>query len=176
MSLSLIALVSKSAGCCLVPTNDSCRLPSLILSRTKWQSISMCLVRSWNTGLFAMWIADTLSQKSWATASHFIPKSCKRYWKKVMSLLALAMERYSAVAEERETTCCFFDFQEIRESPKSIQKPETERRVTGWDHKILLMWAYCQICIVTLVQGIKVPEDFHSCIHVRLTGVSHILT
>lgn len=52
-----------------------------------------------------------------------------------MSLLALAMERYSAVAEERETTCCFFDFQEIRESPKSIQKPETERRVTGWDQK-----------------------------------------
>jgi len=34
-------------------------------------------------------------------------------------------------AEEWETVCCFFDFHEIKESPKKTQKPVIKRRVSG---------------------------------------------
>ena len=39
-------------------------VPFLTWSLIVWQSISICFVRSWNTGFEAMWIADLLSQKS----------------------------------------------------------------------------------------------------------------
>lgn len=39
--------------------------------------------------------------------------------------------RYSASAEERDVVDCFFDFQETKESPRKIQKPVTERLVSG---------------------------------------------
>lgn len=42
-----------------------------------------------------------------------------------------AIERYSASAEERDIIACFFEFQEIREFPSKIQKPVTERCVSG---------------------------------------------
>jgi hypothetical protein len=49
----------------------------------------------------------------------------------VISQVTAAMDWYSASAEDLETVCCFFDFQEIIESPMKTQKPVTERRVSG---------------------------------------------
>jgi hypothetical protein len=43
------------------------------------------------------------------------------------------MARYSAPAEDRDTTDCFLDFQEIKDEPRNMQNPETERLVSGQD-------------------------------------------
>lgn len=43
----------------------------------------------------------------------------------------VARPLYSTSAEDRETVGCFFNFQEIRESPREIQKPVTDRQVSG---------------------------------------------
>lgn len=42
-----------------------------------------------------------------------------------------AIDRYSASIEDLKTVCCFFDFQEMRESPRNIQNPKTDRLVLG---------------------------------------------
>lgn len=39
------------------------------------------------------------------------------------------MDLYSASAEDLDTVCCFFDFQDKREFPRSTQKPEIDQRV-----------------------------------------------
>jgi hypothetical protein len=40
------------------------------------------------------------------------------------------MDLYSDSAEERETVCCFLDFQEMRESPIKTQQPVMDLRVS----------------------------------------------
>lgn len=47
-------LVRRSAGCWLVGKWAIWMIPFWNLERTIWQSISMCFVRSWNTGLEAI--------------------------------------------------------------------------------------------------------------------------
>ena len=42
-----------------------------------------------------------------------------------------ASARYSASVDDLETVGCFFDFQDMRESPRKTQKPVTERRESG---------------------------------------------
>ena len=41
------------------------------------------------------------------------------------------MALYSASAEDRDTVFCFFDFQEISESPIKTQNPVVDRLVSG---------------------------------------------
>jgi hypothetical protein len=48
----------------------------------------------------------------------------------VISQLVMAMALYSASAEERETMDYFLERQERRESPKKMQKPMTDLRVS----------------------------------------------
>ena len=48
-----------------------------------------------------------------------------------ISHVTLAMDRYSTSIEDRETVCCFLDFQEIKESPINTQKPLTDFLVSG---------------------------------------------
>lgn len=79
--------------------------PSEILSRTKWQLISMCCVRSWTTRLAAMLSEASLSRK--------------RLCNQVNLQQTAAMERYS---EERETTFYSLLFQQFKESPKKRQE------------------------------------------------------
>ena len=38
---------------------------------------------------------------------------------------------YSASAEDLETVCCFFDFQDIKESPRNTQYPVIDLLVSG---------------------------------------------
>jgi len=50
------------ASWCEEETRRSFMRPEVSLSRTIWQSISKCLVLSWNTGLVTMWGGLWLSQ------------------------------------------------------------------------------------------------------------------
>jgi len=56
------ALVKKYAICKEEGTKDKVMVPCLRWWRVRWQSISMCLVRSWKTKLWAIWIELWLSQ------------------------------------------------------------------------------------------------------------------
>ncbi|MDV3194007.1 MAG: hypothetical protein Q8835_03070 [Sweet potato little leaf phytoplasma] len=42
------------------------------------------------------------------------------------SLVTAANALYSASAKDLETVGCFFDFHEIKDSPRNTQKPETD--------------------------------------------------
>ena len=59
-------------------------------------------------------------QKSWSKANS-----------QVSSQVAMDIALYSASADERETTVCFFDLQEINESPRKMQKPIIDLCVSG---------------------------------------------
>ncbi|PHT49876.1 hypothetical protein CQW23_09623 [Capsicum baccatum] len=50
----------------------------------------------------------------------------------VNSAIAAARLLYSTSAELRETVCCFFDFQEIKDSPNFTAKPVTDFLVFGY--------------------------------------------
>ena len=54
-------LVNTSASCSVVAKCWMKTIPLWIFSLTKWQSMSMCLVLSWKTGLQAIWMAAVLS-------------------------------------------------------------------------------------------------------------------
>ena len=56
------ALVRKSAICKEEGTKGKVMVPCLRWWRVRWQSISMCLVRSWKTELWVIWIELWLSQ------------------------------------------------------------------------------------------------------------------
>lgn len=78
-----------------------------------------------------MAIADLLSENSTAGPSNFTSNVSSKnvnYW---ISQAAMAMALYSASEDDLETIPCFLDFQEINASPKNIQKPVTDRRVSG---------------------------------------------
>ena len=121
-------LVNKSASCWRVLTGSNLKAPAKRWCRTKWKSISICLVRSWNTGFEAMWIAARLSEKSTALDDSSTPKSPRSCCSQINSLAAVAIARYSASADDFDTVVCFLDFQEIRDSPKKTQSPVMERR------------------------------------------------
>lgn len=88
--------------------------------RMKWQSISMCLVRSWNTGLAAMWMAARLSQKN-GTVPACLTSKCYNNMRNHMILhVVLAVTRYSTSAEERETIVCFLERHVIGEDPRKM--------------------------------------------------------
>ena len=41
---------------------------------------------------------------------------------RIISQVALARDRYSALTGDFDTICCFFDFHETKESPMKMQK------------------------------------------------------
>ena len=45
----------------------------------------------------------------------------------IISLEVLFKARYSASAEEQETVSCFLERQEIKESPRNIERPVVDR-------------------------------------------------
>ncbi len=92
-----------------------------ILSRIKWQSIFICLVLSWKTGLAAICKAAVLSQYNNAGFGCNILKSVNNERSQDNSQHVPVMALYSASAEERDTVFCLFVRQEIREDPKKTQ-------------------------------------------------------
>ena len=117
-----IGLVKISTSWWVVETCKVFNKPAWVFSRRKWQSNSMCLVLSWKTGLAAMWKAAWLSQKRTEALGWGMQKSWRRDKSQVSSQVAIDIARYSASAKERETTVCFLDLQEIKESPKKNTK------------------------------------------------------
>jgi len=78
----------------------------------------------------------------------------RRKRSQVISELVVAMARYSAFAEDRDTTDCFLDFQEIKDEPRNMQNPETERLVSGQDAQSKSQYA---IRSKVLTEGKKRP-------------------
>jgi len=119
-----------SANCSCEEIGSSLRHPWFTFSRTMWQSISMCLVRSWKTGLQAIWMADLLSQYKVAGWMKGTWKSCRRYVSHWSSHVVDAKARYSASEELFETVGCFFEHQEMSDGPRYIENPVMERLVS----------------------------------------------
>ena len=68
-----------------------------------------------------MWRAAWLSQKRTEALGWGMQKSWKRDKSQVSSQVAIDIAQYSASAEEWETTICFLDLQETKESPKKYK-------------------------------------------------------
>jgi len=122
------AFIKISASWYCVNTYEGLIIPVCNFSRTMWQSISMCFVRSWKTGFVAICKATWLSQKSRADKLHDTFKSCNRYRNKIISKLVLTIARYSTSADDLDTLVCFFYFHEIIEELRKMQYPDTNLR------------------------------------------------
>jgi len=92
--------------------------PFWIASRTKWQSTSICFVRSWKTGLAAICKAAWLSQCRSTSPECITPRVDNKPFNHFNSQVMVVMDLYSASAEDRDSICCFLVFQEIGEEPK----------------------------------------------------------
>ena len=110
-------LVSRSAICCFELRWTGTISFRSTRSRTKKQSISTCFVLSWKTGLLAICFAASLSQNNGVGPTIVTSSSFNSQRTYIISLTAVAIARYSASAEERDTTDCFFDFQDIGAPP-----------------------------------------------------------
>ena len=108
--------------------HGGCEVVPLTKSRTRWQSTSMCLVRSWKTWFLAMCIAAWLSQCNVIKPSWWTPSSLSKRFVHTSSQEVFAIARYSDSALDRATTVCFLLFQEIRFPPKKTQTPVVDRK------------------------------------------------
>jgi len=122
------AILKIYVSCYCVGTYERQIISAYNFSRTTWQSISMCFVRSWNTGFAAICNVVWLSQKSRADKLHGTFKSCNRYATKTISKHVLVIAWFSAFADDLDTFVCFFYFHEIIENKKK-QYPDTNLRV-----------------------------------------------
>jgi len=125
------ALVKKSAICKEEGTKGKAMVSCLRWWRVRWQSISMCLVCSWKTELWAFWIELWLSQYIGVGWEMKTPISVSNQRNQTIPLVVDVMARYSASVDDWETIDCFLLFQEIRESPKKIQNSVTDLRSMG---------------------------------------------
>ena len=112
-----IDLVNISAVCFREGTKLGEITPDRTFSRIKWISTSICFVLSWRTESDDNMIADLLSQKRVDESITGNPNSWRRERSQSSSHVPWAMTRYSASAEERETTAFFLLFQEVRWLP-----------------------------------------------------------
>jgi len=124
-------LVKKSAICKEKGTKGKVMVSCLRWWQVRWQSISMYLVHSWKTELWAIWIELWLSQYIEVGWENETLISASNQRNQTISLVVDVMARYYALMDDWETIDCFLLFQEIRESPKRIQNPVTDLRYLG---------------------------------------------
>lgn len=93
--------------------------PSITLSWTKWQLISMCLVCSWKVGGN---VNSELIQIKGVGKEVVIPQSCNSGCIHTSSLVIIARARYSALVEVLDMIDCFLALQDIKDSPRNMQK------------------------------------------------------
>lgn len=91
----------------------------------------MCLVHPWNTRLAAMCKAVYLSQNSKANCVCSICKSLSKVRSHTSSQVTFTKDRYSALADDLDIVCYFFDFHKTKKSPMKIQKPPTDFLLPG---------------------------------------------
>ena len=130
----------KGAGCrCLVKmpsigrsiqTWNNLNKPATNFSRTRWQSISICLVCSLIIGLWAIRIAAMLLHNIRVDFVNEMCSSLRNLVSQNNSSTEAAILWYSASAVDLETMSCFLDLQATREEPRKIPYPELECRVS----------------------------------------------
>jgi len=123
-------LVKKSPTWSFEETGNSLRTPAWTFSLTIWQSISKCLVRSWNTRLAAMWIALRLSQYITGFFVHWIFKSFIKYNSHCISHEVEASALYSASEEDLDTVSCFLVLHETSDLPMKKHWPDMDLLVS----------------------------------------------
>lgn len=96
-------------------------------SLTRWQSIS---IRSWKTGLDAMWRAASLSQHNMVALGCLTSKSLRTHFSQVNSQHVKAMALYSASPVDLDVVVYFLDLQEAGDSPIITQSPEMDLLVS----------------------------------------------
>ena len=94
--------VKTSVTCSFVEIRRRWMTLDCNLSRTRWQSSSMCSVHLWNTGLWAICRADCLSQNKATSEGWGIVRSFNRYSNHCDSHVAWARAWYYTSEEERE--------------------------------------------------------------------------
>lgn len=109
-SLEGRALLNMSARWCWDLIGMSLRDPEETVSHTRWQSISICFVRSWKVGFEAIWIAAWLSQNKRIGESTVMWKSFNKCDNQKSSLVVAAKALYSASEDDLETVACFLAF------------------------------------------------------------------
>ena len=91
------------------------------MSRTKWKSISTCLVQAWKTGLEDKYVAPMLSHHIIGGDWSETPSSDKRVVNHLISAATLASALYSASVLDLATVACFLQLQETKLDPRKIQ-------------------------------------------------------
>jgi hypothetical protein len=85
----------------------------------KWQSISMCLIRSWKTRF------DVMCHAAWLSYNNFIGSlalTANTYLIQVSSLVVKVIAQYSASVLHRAVTFYFLLFHVTKVSPTKVQK------------------------------------------------------
>lgn len=112
--------VKISANWCFDSMGRIVIMPSRCLSCTAWQSISICLVHSWNMRFEAICIAAWLSQNRLVGLIRWISRSSSNWCIQQVSIVVSAIALYSTSADDREIVGCFFDFHDMSASPRII--------------------------------------------------------
>jgi len=124
-------LVKPSAIWSVVLMNLMSRRFAATCSRTKWKSISICLVRAWNTGLADRYFAPRLSHHKHAAKGCGIPNSSSNFCTHITSTVALAKDLYSASVLDLETVSYFLAHHDTRLQPRNTAKPPVDRLSSG---------------------------------------------
>lgn len=119
-------LVNISASWSLERTKVKEMRPDKCCWWTKWQFNSTCLVRSWNTGVGAIWIAARLSEWIGTRRGGGTDRSVSRQVSQVSSATTHLIDLYFAFTNHKEIEICFLDFQEIGAPPTLMKKPLIE--------------------------------------------------
>lgn len=101
------------------------------LSRTKWKSISRCLVLAWNTGFVDKYSAPKLSHQSRAAEGCGTCSSTSNLCTHITSAVALAKALNSASVLDLETVGCFLSVQDTRFGPTNTAKPPVDLQSSG---------------------------------------------
>ena len=116
-------LLKISASCFSVLTWRFSISPLILWSLKKWCWMSICLFLQWLTGLFASFMALSLSHKS-GILVNWHPKSRRVCLIQSSWAQHASAATYSASAVERATQFCFFELQDTRNRPKNWHVPE----------------------------------------------------
>ena len=114
-------LVKKFTICKEKETKGRIIMSCLRWWRVRWQSISMCLIRSWKIELWAIWKELWLSlfiRVGWERETLI---SASNQHNQTIYLVVDAITQYSASVEDWEIIDRFLLFQEIRESPRDTK-------------------------------------------------------
>lgn len=115
-------LMKTFASWCWLRIAMSLMNPSVTLSETKWQSISMCLVPSWKVGLEAIWMTTWLSRHKRVETEIVMPKSSNNCWTQTISLAVTTKAQYSVSVDEWDIVDCFLAFHDTKDSPRKNGK------------------------------------------------------